>query len=265
MSRSYAEMQKILMEEMRLYHYPVAVTFLFTDEDVAQFREQPHYVPVRPITFCQGELVARMQGKAMFFSPESINCGGALLSFGMKDFEELDFKVQMRFCKNREQAERFVLSKPRLLPNTLKGVGVGPLGDAVCTPTVVHFYCDNLQSYQLAVDWMAAKDKHPLRPTVCTSSAACGGSVVCYQSGEANITPACAGSYNSGKTERGEVNMFIPGQDIEAVIDRMLERKEINGGGCSATRPGDPFPGANICKNCTLIAVKREKNSDSQA
>ncbi len=34
------------------------------------------------------------------------------------------------------------------------------------------------------------------------------------------------GFYNAGKTERGEINFIIPGSQIEAVVNRLLERKE---------------------------------------
>jgi uncharacterized protein (DUF169 family) len=139
----------------------------------------------------------------------------------------------------------------------LKAVAAGPLGDAPAgrMPDVVHFYCDNMQAYHLAVDYAAATDTHPLRPMVCMSSSACGGSVFSYLERTFNFCPACSGSYNSGKTERGEVNVFIPGAHIEATVRRLLAR--IAACGSSAlTRPGDPFPGSDICKNCPLIIFK---------
>lgn len=261
MSSKYARMQKFLMEELRLYHYPIATTFIFADEELASFNKIPHFVPNRPITFCQCELVARMQGKTILLTPKLLGCGAALLAFGMKKIDKFDFKIQMRFCKDADQAERFLHSKPHMPLGSLKAIVVSPLADTPLPPTVIHFYCDNLQSYQLTVDWMAAVNRHPLRPMVCMSSAACGGSVFCYLEKSANITPACAGSYNSGKMERGEIHTFIPGPDIEAVIHRMQERKKRNKGGSSITRLGDPFPGVNICKNCTFISFKPKGNA----
>jgi hypothetical protein len=52
------------------------------------------------------------------------------------------------------------------------------------------------------------------------------------------------------------VNVFIPGTQIEATVKRMLARIEASGGG-SITRPGDPFPGGNVCKNCPLIVFRK--------
>ena len=87
------------------------------------------------------------------------------------------------------------------------------------------------------------------------SSSACGGGVFSYLEKTFNLCPACSGSYNAGKTERGEVNAFIPGVHIEAVVERLLERLDA-AGSASITKPGDPFPGADICKNCPLIVFK---------
>jgi hypothetical protein len=80
--------------------------------------------------------------------------------------------------------------------------------------------------------------------------------VFAFNSGEANVFLACSGSYNAGKTERGEINVSIPGADIGLVVARLLERKAATGG-ASVTRAGHPFPGADICKNCPLIVFKK--------
>jgi uncharacterized protein (DUF169 family) len=104
---------------------------------------------------------------------------------------------------------------------------------------------------------MAATDTHPLRPSITMNSSACGGNVHTFVSGEFNMLPACSGSYNAGKTERGEINVVIPGVRMKAVFDRLMDR--IHEASSSITRPGDGFPGADICKNCPLIIFKREK------
>ncbi|MBC7106837.1 MAG: hypothetical protein H5T97_12970, partial [Firmicutes bacterium] len=49
-----------------------------------------------------------------------------------------------------------------------------------------------------------------------------------------------------------ETNVIIPGDQLEAVVRRLLDRVA-RYGSASVTRPGDPFPGADICKNCPLI------------
>ncbi len=265
MGLTYREMEDILMKELRLYHYPIAITFLRSDEAVAEFkRVTPHVVPVKPITYCQWEIAARMKKQTVVAGKDLLGCSNAQVSFGWREIDEKEIKTQLKYCRDAAQAERFMLSKPRLPMDSIKAVAAGPLGDAVIAPDVVHFYCDNLQSYLLAVDYMAGTDTHPLRPMVTMSSSACGGSVFSYLEKTFNLCPACSGSYNAGKTERGEVNTFIPGIHIAATVERLLERLGATGG-AAISRPGDPFPGADICKNCPLIIFKEAGQTEGCA
>lgn len=254
---TFREMEHILMEQLRLYHHPVAVTWLRTDDDVEKFsRSTPYVLPVKPLTFCQWETAARMQGKTVLGTVEKLACPGAQISFGWRDIDEREVAAQRKYCKDAEQAERFLRSKSRLPLDSIRAVAVGPLGEAVMPVDVVHFYCDSIQAYHLAVDYMAATDTHPLRPRITMSSSACGGSVYCWQEQTFNHCPPCSGSYNAGKTERGETYVFIPGTRLEAVVQRLLQRIEQTGSS-AVTRPGDYFPGGDICKNCPLIIFKK--------
>lgn len=244
------------MEQLRLYHHPVAVTWLFSEEEVEEWKcEVPHIVPVKPLTFCQWELAARMQNKTVLGTRDKLGCSSARISFGWQEIDDKEISAHLKYCTSREQTERFLRSKPQLSPGLVKAVAVGPLGQARRTPHVVHFYCDNMQSYHLGIDYMAALDAHPLHPQMNMSSAACGGSVSSWQEKNFNMCPACSGGYNAGKTERGEVNVFIPGEHIERVAQRLLGRVSATGGS-SVTRAGEPFPGSDICKNCPLIIFK---------
>ncbi len=139
---------------------------------------------------------------------------------------------------------------------------VGPLAETYFEPDTVHFYCDNMQAYHLAVDYMAATDTHPLTTNITINSSACSGNVYSFVTRSANFLPACSGSYNAGKTERGEVNFIIPAQYIGAVVQHMLDRKA-GYGSSSVTRPGDPFPGADICRNCSVIVFKKTKKESA--
>lgn len=256
MSLSYQEMERILMDELRLYHHPIAVSWLKNDAELEAFKKSTAYVtPVKPLTFCQWEIAARMQAKTVLGTPETLGCANGKISFGWKEVGEKDIALQQHFCIDKEQAERFIRSKAVYPANTMKAVAVGPLGKAGAQPDVVHFYCDNMQSYHLAVDYMASTNTHPLRPNVTMNSSACGGCVYACQENTFNMCPSCPGSYNSGKTERGEVNVFIPGGQIAGVVQRLLDRKKAKGS-AALTRPGDSFPGADICKNCPLIIFK---------
>ncbi|WP_300162183.1 DUF169 domain-containing protein [Solidesulfovibrio sp.] len=253
---SYPEMQRVLMDELRLMHYPVAVKYFFDQAELDALKAKGgYYLPAKALTFCQAELGARMEGIPVLMGKEQLGCGNAKCVFGWKDIDEAEIKGHLKYVRDMEQAERFVRTKPRLQKELL-AVLVSPLADAPFAPDVVHFYCDNMQAYHLVVDWMAARDIHPLRPNMTMNSAACGGNVHAFNSGEANVFLACSGSYNAGKTERGEINVAIPGADMPLVLERLLARKQATGG-ASVTRLGHPFPGADICKNCPLIVFKK--------
>ncbi len=255
---TYKEMQELLMKEMRLYHYPVAVKFFFKQEEIDQFKKTAEFfTPVKPMTYCQWEIAARMKGQTVYSDIDGLMCGNAKYSFGWKDLDESEIKGHAKYTRNLEQAEKFVKTKTQL-PKGLLGIAVAPLGDidGIFEPDVVHFYVDNMQSYHLAVDYMAATDTHPLRPNVTMNSSACGGTVYSYVADEFNMCPACSGSYNAGKTERGEINVMIPGTKFKAVVERLIERINEKGSG-AITRPGDGFPGADVCKNCPLIIFKK--------
>ena len=261
MSLTYAEMEKTLMDELRLYHHPIAVTFLSTDSEVEEFKKNIDYVtPVKPLTFCQWETAARMQNKTVLGTSDKLACTNAQISFGWREVDDNEIRTQLKYTVDKDQAERFFATKPTLPANSLKAIGVGPLGKCVMEPSVVHFYCDSIQAYHLAIDYMASTNTHPLKTQLLMSSAACGGSVWSYQEQSFNFTTPCSGSYNAGKTERGESYVFIPGAKIAGVVERLLTRIQ-KAGSSSITRPGDPFPGADVCKNCPLITFKK---SDSE-
>jgi uncharacterized protein (DUF169 family) len=259
----YEEMQRLLMRELRLYHYPIAVRFFYGRREMESFKRICNEIesPIKPTTFCQWEIGARMQGKIIYGEQRDLSCKNARYCFGWKELDELEIKSHARYTRNIDQSERFIRSKPRL-PEGLLGVAVAPLAKAgfFGGPDTVHFYCDPMQAYHLAVDYMAATDTHPLHTTITVSSSACSGNAWTYQTGNFNMLPACSGSYSAGKTERGEVNVMIPGPQIGEVCLRLMERIDSQGSS-SIVRPGDGFPGADICNNCPLIAFRRLSTS----
>lgn len=251
---TYKSMEKVLMDELRLMHHPIAVKYLFTDEQVQEFKDNvdDYVTPVKPLTFCQSELGPRMEAKTVAVTKEYMGCANAAFVLGWSSMSDKEIESHLKYVKDRAQAERFLKTKPRLPEGALKVIVLSSLGNSYFQPDTVHFYCDNMQAYHLAVDYMAAMDIHPLRTNITMNSSACAGNVYSYLEKTANMLPACSGSYNSGKTERGEINFIIPGEHIEPTVQRLLARKE-KYHGASITRVGDPFPGIDVCKNCPLI------------
>ncbi|MGE4553380.1 MAG: DUF169 domain-containing protein, partial [Desulfovibrionaceae bacterium] len=196
------EMHAALYDNLRLYHFPVAIKFLFKDEDVADFenRTAEYVTPVKPMTFCQWEIAARMKGQIVLGREAELGCANARFSFGWSSMSEAEIKSHEKYARDLAQAERFLKTKARLPEGALKAVIVAPLFAADFIPDTVHFYVDNMQAYHLCVDYMAAMDIHPLRTNITMNSSACGGNVYSYLERTANLLPACSGSYNAGKT-----------------------------------------------------------------
>lgn len=252
-------MQKILMDELRLMHYPIAVKFIFKDEELEDFiKNASYYEPVKPLTFCQFEIAARMKGHTALGMKEKLGCSNASFVFGWKSLDDAEVKSHLKYVKDLDQAAKFVKTKPRLPEGALKAFVVSPLANAYFHPDTIHFYCDNMQAYHILVDYASAMDTHPLHSNFTVNSAACGGNVFSYLEKSANFIPACSGNYNAGKMERGEINVSIPGEHIEATIQRLLDRIN-NLGSSSLTRPGDLFPGADVCKNCPMIVFTKKQ------
>ena len=251
--RLCASMEQALMDHLRLYHHPVGLTYLFSNDEVENFKKLNNYViPAKPMTFCQWEIAARMQGKTVLGTSDKLICTGALSSFGWKALDNRDLQSSLKYCIDEQQTKRFIQDKPHFEFGVLKAIGIQPLSSCANIPHVVHMLCDSLQGYHLAIDFMAVTNIHPLTTQILMSSSSCGGGVYCYQSSLYNYTTPCSGSYNSGKMERSESNVFIPGIHILAVVSRMIQRIRQTGGS-SITRLGDYFPGADICKNCPII------------
>ena len=257
MSDKFSVMEDLLMRELKLYHNPMAVTWLYSDDEVARFKEEnEHVVPLKPLTFCQWEIAARMENSTVLGTPDKLGCDNAQISFGWREIGPTDIKAQLKYCNDEAQAERFLRSRRAMPRNRLKAVAVGPLGKATRTPDVVHLCCDNLQAYTLACDYMAVTDTHPLKTQLTVSAAACGGCVYSSLENTFNYSTVCSGSYACGKVERGECYVFIPGPALDAVAKRLAERLAKNGTG-GLTHPGDPHPGRDVCKNCPTIIFRK--------
>ena len=127
MTFSYAEMDALLYEELRLYHHPIAVTFLRTPEEVENYKKNNEFLePVKPLTFCQWEIAARMQGKNVLGTAEKLACSSARIGFGWQEIDEQEIASHLKYCTDREQTIRFLESKPRLPMGSVLAVAVGP-------------------------------------------------------------------------------------------------------------------------------------------
>ncbi|WP_165792176.1 DUF169 domain-containing protein, partial [Desulfocucumis palustris] len=102
---------------------------------------------------------------------------------------------------------------------------------------------------------------HPLQFNHTVSSAVCGGAVWSYLNHKPNMNTMCAGSYTSGKAEKGEVNVFIPGDHILGLVKQLIVRTEYSRG-ASLTCDGTEWPGLDVCKKCPMIRFKDESEEE---
>jgi uncharacterized protein (DUF169 family) len=251
---SGADITFVLRNLLRLKYYPVAVKFFYSEKDVGEFKKNNYKVGRFPYTFCHISAVSRQSGDIVFAEKKNLGCSNARYLFGWKDFDENEVKSHLKYTRDMEQAERFVKTKPRL-PEGLIAFATAPLHKAPFKPDVVHIICDVLQSYHLYNDYASAMDEHPLRPNFMMNSAACGGIVWAFVNRKINIVPMCSGSYTAGKTEQGEINVFIPGEHLEPTVRRLLERT-VKYGGPSFPRTGETYPGFDVCKLCNFLIFK---------
>lgn len=128
MQLNYQATQDFLMRELRLMTAPVAIKYFFDEQELAAFRSRAsHYVPVKPITFCQAEIGARMEGLAVLVEAKKLGCSNARFVFGWKEFDEAEVKSHIKYCRDMDQANRFVQGKPRLQGESpLLAVAVAP-------------------------------------------------------------------------------------------------------------------------------------------
>jgi len=234
---------------LRLKYFPVAIKFLY-EEFEGDFKIGAH-----PYTFCHYAACSRQRGDVLLINKDRLGCNNAKFVFGWKDLDDSIVFDHLKYARDLEQARRFVMEKPRL-PEVPIALITAPLHKANFEPDVVYIVCDVLQCYHICVDYSSATDEHPITTPIFVNSAVCGGCVWSYLNDRMNVTPMCSGSYTSGKTEQGEINIFIPWKKFKETVKRLLVRTA-KYGGSSLPRIGESYPGFNVCKLCNFLTFKK--------
>ncbi|MCL6446823.1 MAG: DUF169 domain-containing protein [Armatimonadetes bacterium] len=254
-----ADLTFALRNLLKLEYYPVAVKFFYLENEIEQFKNANGYrIAARPYTFCHFSAASRQRGDVLFGEKETMGCTNAKYNFGWKELDEDEIKSHVKYTRDREQAERFVKTKPRL-PEGLLAFATAPLHKATFEPDIIHIICNVLQAYHIANDYASAMDEHPVETAMLMNSAVCGGATWSYVNQKLNLVPMCSSSYTAGKTEQGEINVYIPWKKFRPTVRRLLERT-LQYGGASFPRTGETFPGFNVCKLCNFLAFVKPKN-----
>ncbi|MBM7855266.1 uncharacterized protein (DUF169 family) [Desulfohalotomaculum tongense] len=251
---SYEDMHKAFAALYKLEYNPVAVKFFFDQEEYDNF--VPEKVPGPKMTFCQIALTSRMDDYIIKAGEDKLLCGNARTVFGFRQPSDEEVEGHVKYTNDWDLAKECLMSKPRLPHGELKGFMTAPLYKTPVDPDVVFFVVNPFQAYHILNDYIGGCKVSEVNSTHTINSAVCGGSVRCYDQQTAGMNTMCAGSFTSGKTEKGEVNVFIPGTQIEKVA-RQLVSRSLRYGAASMLGPGgQEYPGVDVCKKCPMIRFK---------
>jgi hypothetical protein len=181
------------------------------------------------------EIAARLKARSFLRRGGPGHAATPSTTFGWKDLDEGEIKGHAKYYRGTWPG-RALRERPRpACPRACSGIAVAPLGsvDGLYEPDTVHFDCDTCRP--TTWPWTTGRHRHPPpAPTITMNSSACGGNVQSLLAQEFNMLPACSGSYNAGKTERGEINVIIPGKKFPAVMARLM---------AASRPPAAPSPG----------------------
>ena len=252
---SYVEAQETFERLLKLEYHPVAIKFFKSSEEAKEYKVEKKMAG--KTTFCQYTAASRMVNYVLKGTKESILCEDCLTCFGVTQPSDEEAKEHMKYVVDFEKAKQVLASKPRLPAGSMETFMTAPLAKTPLQPDVVMFVCNVLQAYHILNDYIGAFDVHPLQFNHTVNSAVCGGSVWTYLNHKPNMQTMCAGSYTSGKTEKGEINVFIPGDQILGLANQLLLRTEFSNG-ASLPYTGTEYPGMPICKKCSMLRFKDE-------
>lgn len=251
---TYSEMADAIEYLYKLDYHPVAVKFFWDEKEFEDFEAE--VVPGPKMTICQMALAARMNNFVIKANANNILCGNAKTSLGYRAASDEEVDGHVKYTADWETAKECLLAKPTLPLGQLKGFMMAPLAKSPVEPDVVFIVTNVLQAYHILNDYIGATKTPTLQFNHTVNSAVCGGLAWTHNNQKPNMNTMCAGSYASGKTEKGEVNLFIPGKDIAAVAKQLVQRTVKYGGPSMLGTPGQEYPGIDVCKKCPMIRFK---------
>jgi uncharacterized protein (DUF169 family) len=251
---TYSEMADAMEYLYKLDYHPVAVKFFWDETEYNNFKAEK--VPGPKMTVCQIALASRMNNYIVKANADNLMCGNAKTCFGFRAAGDEEVDGHVKYTADWDFARECLLAKPVLPLGKLKGFMTAPLGKTPVEPDVVFMVVNALQAYHILNDYIGGKKVPTLQFNHTVNSAVCGGMVWCYNEQKPNMNTMCAGSYTSGKTEKGEVNLFIPGGDIGALAGQLVRRTVKYGGPSMVGSPGQEWPGLHVCKKCPMVKFK---------
>ena len=94
----YKATQDLLMKELKLYHFPIAINFFFDEDKLKDFMSKSNFKqPVKPLTYCQFEVMARMKGETVIGFKNDMACTNSQVSFGWRPIDDKEIKTQQKY------------------------------------------------------------------------------------------------------------------------------------------------------------------------
>ncbi|MDA8334576.1 MAG: DUF169 domain-containing protein [Peptococcaceae bacterium] len=255
-SPTFAAAQELFEHHLKLDYHPVAIKFFASLEEMKRYPAEKE--PTAKLTFCQFTAASRMANLLLHGTPDQIMCDNCLTTFGCREPSEQEAEGHFKYVVDHDFARDVLDTKPRAPLGLIKGFLTAPLAKTPLDPDVVLFICNPFQAYHILNDYVGACHAHPLQFYHTVNSAVCGGAVWTYLNQKPEMNTMCAGSYTSGKTEKGEVNVFIPGSRILDVARQLARRSNISGG-ASLLYGNNEWPGLDVCKKCPMVRFSDPK------
>ncbi|QJA05667.1 hypothetical protein FVE67_02115 [Thermosulfurimonas marina] len=238
----------LLLSTLRLYHDPVAVTFLTGDSPSGLPR------PKNRLSLCQVLAHVREVGEPVLVLPEDLHCQTAAFVCGWPFKEEKVRKTLSKFLKP-EPAENLYRKRPRLPEGAFRGFLFEPLARVEGQPQAVLLVVDALQAAHLLDFYLYAEGLPELPLTHYPNAAVCGTMVKAYLEDRPVLSLPCPGAFSSGKMDRGELVLGFSTRAFLQVVS-VLEEKASQGK--VSFLGGAHLVGEDICRNCPLIAFKEK-------
>lgn len=187
--------EKMFMENLLMKGSPVAIRFLYTQEDVDAVEDK--HCASGKMMFCQMVKQAYLEPKRIFAGPESFSCINPEIGFGFKKADRGGYE--------------------HVLPRTPKGILISPLSMCGGTPDVALFILHPEGLMRLAWLFDAAIGSMPplsleVRRSVCINT-----TVVPYLTKGFNITFLCWGARAAGDFDGSDIVFGMHAEHLEAL------------------------------------------------
>jgi len=242
------KLAELLLSTLRLYHDPVAVTFLSGEPPSGLPR------PRKRLSLCQVLAHVRETGEPVLVLPEDLHCQTAAFVCGWPFKEENVRKTLAKFLKP-EPAETLYRKRPRLPEGAFRGFLFEPLARVEGEPQAILLVVDALQTAHLLDFYLYAEGLPELSLTHYPNAAVCGTMVKAYLEDRPVLSLPCPGAFSSGKMDRGELILGFSSRAFLKAVSVLEEKSEK---GRVSFLGGAHLVGEDICRNCPLIAFKEK-------